>query len=80
MKNIFGFLASPAGRIIRAIAGIVLISVGLGMVGGTSGAIIAVIGVVPVAAGVFDFCIFAPLFGYPFWGKELRAHIATVRV
>jgi hypothetical protein len=27
---------------------------------------------VPLLAGVFDFCIFAPLFGAPFSGKAIR--------
>jgi hypothetical protein len=31
-----------------------------------------VIGLVPLAAGVFDRCVFAPLFGLPFAGPRLR--------
>jgi hypothetical protein len=27
---------------------------------------------VPLAAGLFDWCVFAPLFGLPFVGKRLR--------
>ncbi len=76
MKNVFGFLASTNGRIIRAIAGVTLISFGLVVLGGSAGAILALIGIVPFAAGLFDFCLFAPLFGYPFWGKELRGRTA----
>lgn len=32
-------------------------------IGGTSGVIIAVVGIVPLAAGVFNFCSLGPLFG-----------------
>jgi hypothetical protein len=31
------------------------------------------IGLVPLAAGIFDFCVLAPLFGAPFKGPEIRA-------
>ncbi len=66
------FMVSPAGRLIRAIAGIALIVVGLLIVKGTVGIVLAVVGVVPLAAGVFDLCIFAPLFGMPFSGGKVR--------
>jgi len=67
------FMASVAGRIIRAVAGIALIAWGVLGLGGTTGIIVAVIGVVPLAAGLFDFCVFAPLFGCPLSGPRIRA-------
>jgi hypothetical protein len=30
------------------------------------------VGLVPLAAGIFDFCVLAPLMGKPFWGREIR--------
>jgi uncharacterized membrane protein HdeD (DUF308 family) len=72
MKALFRFLASTAGRIVRAVAGIVLIVVGLALVKGTGGWILAIVGLLPLAAGVFDRCLFAPLFGLPFVGSRLR--------
>ena len=72
MKKVFGFLASPAGRITRIVAGLVLIVLGLALVGGWRGYVMTAVGLVPLAAGVFDFCVFAPLFGRPFIGKRLR--------
>lgn len=66
------FMSSTAGRITRAVAGIVLIVVGLFVVHGTGGIILAVVGVLPLAAGVFDFCVFAPLFGAPIEGSKAR--------
>jgi hypothetical protein len=67
------FMASMTGRIIRIVAGIILVALGLLVVKDTGGIIIAVIGLVPLLAGVFDFCVFAPLFGQPFMGKAIRA-------
>jgi hypothetical protein len=72
MKGLFRFMASPAGRVVRIVAGIVLIAVGLGLVQGIGGWILAIIGLVPLAAGLFDRCVFAPLFGLPFVGPNLR--------
>lgn len=75
MLGIFKFLASSAGRWTRAIAGLVIVAAGLWFLNGTAGYVIAVIGLVPLAAGLFDFCLFAPLFGLPFSGPALRAEI-----
>ncbi len=67
------FMASGTGRITRIVAGIVLIGLGLLVIKGTWGIVLAVIGVVPLAAGAFDFCVFAPLFGCPLSGPKIRA-------
>ena len=72
MNGIFRFLASMAGRLARVVAGIVLIIVGLVLVKGAGGWILAIIGLVPLAAGLLDRCVFAPLFGLPFAGPALR--------
>jgi len=61
------------GRIVRIVAGILLIALGLLGLGGTTGLIVAVIGAVPLLAGLFDFCVFAPLFGAPLSGPKIRA-------
>jgi glutaminase len=73
MNPFISFMASTAGRIVRAVAGAVLLYVGLQMMAGVGGIVVAVIGVVMIAAGVFDFCLFAPLFGNPLSGKQIRA-------
>lgn len=67
------FMASATGRIVRVVAGLALIAWGLLGLGGTTGVIVAVVGAVPLLAGVFDFCIFAPLFGCPMSGSKIRA-------
>lgn len=73
MNPVISFLASGTGRIVRILAGLALIVWGIWGLGGTTGILVAVIGAVPLAAGVFDFCVFAPLFGMPFSGPKIRA-------
>jgi hypothetical protein len=70
--SLIKFLASATGRWVRIIAGIVLVALGLFVVRDTVGIIIAVVGLVPLAAGIFDFCVFAPIFGAPFSGPKIR--------
>ena len=73
MNPLIKFLASPAGRIVRVLAGIALVLWGILGLSGTAGIVVAVIGAVPLLAGIFDFCVFAPLFGAPFSGPKIRA-------
>jgi hypothetical protein len=73
MRGVFRFLASPVGRGIRAVAGAILIVVGIAAVRGVGGWILALVGLVPLGAGLFDRCVFAPLFGLPFVGPHLRS-------
>jgi hypothetical protein len=73
MNPFVSFMASTAGRITRIVAGIALIVWGLMSLGGTTGLIVAVVGAVPLLAGLFDFCVFAPLFGNPLSGQKIRA-------
>ena len=65
------FMASTSGRLLRAVAGIALIAIGYGM-HSPGGTVIAIVGLLPLAAGAFDFCVFAPLLGAPLSGKEIR--------
>lgn len=73
MNPLIAFLASTAGRIIRVVAGIALLIWGIWGLGGAAGIIVALIGAVPLLAGLFDFCVFAPLFKNPFKGRDIRA-------
>lgn len=73
MNPFISFMASTAGRLTRVVAGIALVLWGLMGLGGTTGILVAVIGLVPLLAGLFDFCVFAPLFGAPLSGPRIRA-------
>lgn len=69
---LINFLASSPGRAVRVVAGALLIVVGALVIGGIGGLVVVLIGLVPLLAGMFDFCLFAPLFGAPFSGKAIR--------
>ena len=73
MNPFVSFMASNTGRIVRVVAGIALVAWGWLGLAGTTGIIVAVIGLVPLVAGIFDFCVFAPLFGAPLSGSKIRA-------
>lgn len=68
------FMAGPIGRAIRIVAGLALALVGLLVVGGNGGLWMAAVGAIPLVAGIFNFCLFAPLFGGPFLGNKLVEH------
>ncbi len=61
--NSFVTFMSNTGRVTRAVAGIALIVIGALI--GSTGWILAVVGLGPLLAGVFEFCLFAPLFRAP---------------
>ncbi|HKT38416.1 MAG TPA: DUF2892 domain-containing protein [Ktedonobacterales bacterium] len=71
------FMASPAGRIARILAGLALIGGGIALIWSSAntvlGVVLAIVGLVPLVAGAFDFCLLAPLFGAPLLGTEIRA-------
>jgi hypothetical protein len=65
------FMASTTGRAVRVIVGVALIVAG-GLLGGGWWAL-AIVGLVPFAAGALDICLFNVLFGQPLSGKAVRA-------
>jgi hypothetical protein len=73
MNPFVSFLASGNGRIVRVLAGLALIVWGLFGLHGAGGMVVAAVGMVPFVAGIFDFCVFAPLFGMPLSGSKIRA-------
>ncbi len=66
------FMSSSAGRLLRILAGIALIIIGLLWVHGTGGIILAIVGLVPLIAGLANVCVFAPLFGGPFFARDIK--------
>lgn len=63
------FMSSTAGRALRALVGIALLSWGIV----TANAVLDVLGAFFIAVGLFDVCVFAPLFKLPLSGKKVRA-------
>lgn len=74
------FMASGFGRSLRSVAGLVIIGAGVYVIitGSVAvGTILAVVGLVPLLAGTFDFCILAPLFRYPLSGAKARLRLTS---
>ena len=59
----------------RIVVGVLLIT--LGITGEGSRRALAIVGLVPLAAGAFDICVLGPLFRLPIGGKAFRARPAT---
>jgi TRAP-type uncharacterized transport system fused permease subunit len=72
MDGVFSFLAGSTGRIVRIVAGVVLVVIGIFVTRGALSWVLVIVGLVPLLAGLFDRCVFAPLFGLPFVGPSLR--------
>lgn len=75
--KVISFLNSKVGRYLRVLLGITIFSVGVWVVGGTKGTIMAVMSLMPLAGGLFDFCLFALLMGYPLKGQEIRKSLSA---
>ncbi len=73
MNPLIKFLASGTGRIVRVATGAALVALGLFVTKGAGSIVLIVVGLVPLVAGLFDFCVFAPLFGAPLSGPQIRA-------
>lgn len=70
------FMTSDTGRRARIVAGLILVALGLGVVQGAVGTIVALVALVPIAGGVFDFCVAGAALGYGFSGAEARKKLA----
>jgi len=72
------FMARPAGRLLRIVAGLALIAWGWTMRGTTMGTVLMIVGVVPILAGVLNVCLLAPIIGAPFSGRAALDGAGTV--
>jgi hypothetical protein len=60
-------MSTSAGRLARALVGLVLIAVGLALGGGWL--TLSVICLIPLFAGALNVCLLAPLMGQPLKGR-----------
>lgn len=65
------FMSSTAGRALRGVAGIALIAWGFTL-HSTAGTALMIVGLLPLAAGMFDLCVLGPVFGVPLRGEDVR--------
>jgi hypothetical protein len=62
---------STAGRVVRVLVGLGLIAWGYVHRAESSGTVLMVVGLVPLAAGAFDLCLISALLGGPIRGSRL---------
>lgn len=75
MNDFFRFIASPTGRVVRIAAGLTLAATSL--IGAKKPNLLLLgISMVPLSAGLFDWCVMGPLAGKPFQGEELRRQLS----
>jgi Zn-dependent protease len=72
-------MASGYGRLARLGLGAVLIAGGLTAIPRPAGLIVAVLGMVPLAAGAFNLCPVAPMWGGHFLGSRYCASAAKAK-
>jgi len=73
MSSFVAFMQSMTGRILRIVVGVALIAIGLLVVKDVWGIVLAVIGLVPLIAGLAGVCLVAPLFGFTLKGQQKPA-------
>jgi fatty-acid desaturase len=71
------FLYSQTGRVVRVVVGLALIAAGA-LLGGWWW-LLAVVGLVPLATGIFDICTLGPLFHRPLSGRRFRQEEAALK-
>jgi hypothetical protein len=64
MNQVVLFMNSLTGRFVRGALGVALIAIGLGAVHGTGGAVLALIGLLPLAMGAWGQCLFEPFMAH----------------
>ncbi|HVA56449.1 MAG: DUF2892 domain-containing protein [Gemmatimonadaceae bacterium] len=65
------FINSSAGRILRLVVGVALIYWGYMQRGTQAGTVFMVIGLVPLSAGLFNWCYISALLGGPLSGARI---------
>jgi hypothetical protein len=75
MLRVFKFLAGMTGRVVQGVVGSLLITLALYWMNTTHGAVVGLLGLTLLACCVFDVSAFAPLWGLPFLGAQLRKEI-----
>ena len=70
IDSVILLLMSTPGKMLRVVLGLVVIGVGILIIQGTAGFVVAVIGLIPIFAAFAGICLIAPLFGYTFEGLK----------
>ena len=70
IDSVILLLMSTPGKMLRVVVGLLVIGVGILIIQGTAGFVVAVIGLIPIFAALAGICLIAPLFGYTFEGLK----------
>ncbi len=65
MNTLINFMQNGLGRVARVILGLALVYVGLAVLGGTAGIVIAIVGLLPIAMGAWGPCLLGSIFKQP---------------
>lgn len=57
MQNLIHFMNNWVGRFARIVLGLALIYVGLVVLGGTTGLLVAIVGLIPLVMGIVGRCL-----------------------
>ncbi len=57
MGKFFEIMEGPVGRVLRVVLGMVLVYAGLARVDGNGGRVLAIIGLLPIAMGLWGPCL-----------------------
>lgn len=75
MKSFLKIVSSNTARFIKSLVGLYFLILGV-MYPTDYGLALAFGGAAFLLSGIMDFCIIAPIFGYPFLGPELREKLS----
>jgi len=67
------FINSPGGRVLRVGVGLGLIWYGYTQQGTSTGTILMAVGLIPLAAGLFNLCLISALLGGPISGARINS-------
>lgn len=71
MENLVYLLASPRGRFLRILIGLLTVWIGTYVVPDPLVHWVQAIGAIPILTGVFNVCLFAPMIQEPVRGSQL---------
>lgn len=71
MEDLVYLLASPRGRFLRILIGLLTVWIGTYVVPGPFVHWVQALGVIPILTGVFNLCLFAPMIQEPVRGSQL---------
>ena len=57
MNGLIGFMNAGIGRAARVVLGLALIALGIVSIQGTAGVVVAIVGLVPLAMGIWGRCL-----------------------